>query len=70
MSNAALGVFVIFGLMLLFELERIRKETTQMRLMMEREEWREACRKIVAISRMMEKEIHNRTDRRLRDELR
>ena len=69
--NGLIAVVVIFGIVALWEIEKIRKDTTQMRLMMEHEgaAWREACREIVAISRMMEKEIHDQADRRLRREL-
>ncbi len=69
--SSLIVVVIIFGIGAIWEIEKIRKDTTQMRLMMEHEgvAWREACREIVAISRMMEKEIHDQTDRRLRREL-
>jgi hypothetical protein len=72
MSDGGLVVVIIAAVLLLWDVERIRKDATQMRLMMEQDSavWREACREIVAISRMLEKEIHDQNDRRLRDELR
>lgn len=72
MGNEALGVFVIFALLALWEIEQIRRDTTRMRLMMEGDgvTWREACREVRAISRMLEKEITDGRDRRMRDTLR
>jgi hypothetical protein len=66
--NDALAVFVIFALLALFELERIRKDTTSMRVMMEMEQstWRAVCREINSIRHIVEKEATDGRERRLR----
>ncbi len=65
----ALGVFVIFAIMALWEIERIRKDTTRMRILMEAQQskWRDACNNIASISYILETEINNRRDRRMRE---
>lgn len=70
--NEWIGVFLIFGLLLLWEVEKIRKDTAHMRLTMERDSaaWREASQEIVAIGHMLEKEIARQSDNRLSSSIR
>ena len=58
--------------MVLWELELIRKDTTQMRVMIEMEQstWRAACNDMISISRMLETEITDGRERRMRELLR
>jgi hypothetical protein len=69
MSNETLVVFVIFAILALWELERIRNEMARMRVMMEMEQstWRAACKEISSISHMLETEITDGRERRLRE---
>jgi hypothetical protein len=69
MSNEALIVFFILAILALYELERIRKDTTLMRIMMEREAstWRVACKDISSIRHMLETEIMDGRERRVRE---
>lgn len=65
----ALGVFVIFAVLVIWEIERIRKDTTRMRIIMETQQskWRETCNEIVSLSRLLEKEIMDGRDRRVQE---
>lgn len=68
MGNEVLAVFVIFAVLVLFELEQIRKYAAHMRMMMELEQstWRAACKDIGLIRQMLQSEILDERDRRVR----
>jgi hypothetical protein len=66
--SEALGIFVIVAVLALWEIERIRKDTTRMRIMMETQHSKlhDACNNIALISGVLEQEIMDARERRLR----
>jgi len=72
MVDTALGILTVLAIVALWDLDQIRKDMAQMRMMMEKDgaDWRQACKSIAAIGRMLETEITDRRERRMRELLR